>query len=586
MRVESLPAKALLLTGVVASVFTVPYLFPVPVSIGVSYVTQFNNRAAVLVFIAGTLLYATLTDGDLGRADERSRDRKLSAVWMFAALALFTLLYLAQILDTPIHGIPIEPSYSLDRLQMLFEGRRPYTDFEFAYGPLQLYVPYFVSKVFHTRPLTSYYFWVLLEWQTGIVMLWFTVRALPFVLRWRALVFWCFLLLQLPYMRSESVIYTALRGFLTVFCILSIHHGWQRWKRPYWTVMLSVIACGFAIGISPEQGVGIAAGLGLWFTLLAVQRPVRFPRNALAVLWILFAALFLLAHHYGVLRTMIAFSRGAFSYPICPSAHIAVILVTYIAAACMTYQFVSAKDYGSVTLPMLAGGFAMLPAAMGRSDLGHLQMAAPALVLGVAALQSHRTLRRWWTPAVLIGFLAPAAFAVQKYVPAMVAQASTARVWQQRHGLMQASDEKTVAWPFRCSTFAAGQQGRNDSDAPFRSPDVSAPLLFRRDLACLDTGYNDRWLNAFTPADIERKVSELRQSPRQPLVLFDTPLEVQFPVIDGGASGLRGVQWAIVYPPVRRKPFSSQQLIDYIREHYTPEDQAQGGYRVWRPKEQ
>src|SRR4051812_18779434 len=65
-----------------AAFFRLPYYFPVSPSFSVSYVYQYNNRVAVLVFLAGAAAFAILFRGlSLQPATKDSRVSRVSALF-------------------------------------------------------------------------------------------------------------------------------------------------------------------------------------------------------------------------------------------------------------------------------------------------------------------------------------------------------------------------------------------------------------------------------------------------------------------------------------------------------------------------
>jgi len=93
---------------------------------------------------------------------------------------------------------------------------------------------------------------------------------------------------------------------------------------------------------------------------------------------------------------MRAYTAGGYSFPLLPSPSVVLTLGLYLFAACIVVQCLRQHNEVSVTLPLVCAGFAMLPAAMGRCDLGHLMSAWPAFLVGIFAIFTGRSLRRWY----------------------------------------------------------------------------------------------------------------------------------------------------------------------------------------------
>ncbi len=144
----------------------------------------------------------------MGRED--SADNKLSYGSLIGALLLTAFAIAGQAisgLQTP-YG---ESGYNINRLQMLSLGLNPYHMFDYCYGPLNLYMPWIFSQLRHGSIVAGYFFWWITEYLVGIAMLWFTVRQLPYALRWRTAIFWIITWLQLLNMPAQGVQYTPVR---------------------------------------------------------------------------------------------------------------------------------------------------------------------------------------------------------------------------------------------------------------------------------------------------------------------------------------------------------------------------------------
>lgn len=132
---STLPRKAIFLLILAGALFTVPYLVAVHPVISVSYVVGFNNHVALLLFVGGITVFAVLCGGQLGRSS--AIDQKLPITSLALASTLILFLCLGRLAH---HSIGGEAKYNVNRLQMLATGLKPYRDFEYAYGPLHLYI--------------------------------------------------------------------------------------------------------------------------------------------------------------------------------------------------------------------------------------------------------------------------------------------------------------------------------------------------------------------------------------------------------------------------------------------------------------
>ena len=125
----------------------------------------------------------------------------------------------------------------------------------------------------------------------------------------------------------------------------------------------------------------------------------------------------------------------------------------------------------------------------------------------------------------------------------------------------------------------------------YRTPDIWPPLRNTAAQNCLETGYFIGPVNVFTTDAIQRKIAELDQRPRKPILLFDMPMSAQMPPLETDPAGLHWQGEALYYPKIRRQPITYAPIFDYIAQNYTPDPnpipQPDGwNYRVWRPKAQ
>jgi hypothetical protein len=543
-------------------VFFAPYHFPVAPNVSLSYLTGFSNRAAFLIFALGCVVFAGLTRGDLG--EQTTNNQRLRADTLVKSLIVvsgFCLLSLYPLSTLP-HGQ--ESQYTLNRVQMLVAGYRPYLAFEYAYGPAQLYVPFALTKLGFPA-FAAFYVWWGLQWLLGTAMLWYLIRFLDLPLQHRRLFFWALFAVELTSVFTQAIVYTPVRAFGSAFLILTVYHAWRRWHSPNLTALCGVVATACGLFISPELGAGVGAGLLCWFLLLAVSKNSTFTGRAWALFVVGIMTLLVISNRLGVFTTLKSFASGAYCYPLLPTFPVLTILCVYLVAACAAARELIRRNYESIVIPMAIGGFAMLPAAMGRCDLWRLQSAAPAFVLGVAVIESAPSIRIWWRPLALCTLLLPLAV----IGPIASIRHELQRI---RHPLPSLSPPPNLSG---CSEI-------------YRTPNVWPSPAETRMHACLDTGYYIDWVNVYSPTAIQRKIEELDRAPRQPLLLFDRPLSEQMKTEETDPSDFNLEGPLLFQPKIKRQPVTYSAIFLYIQQNYMPDPEpiSRHGiqYRVWRPK--
>jgi hypothetical protein len=548
-----------------AAVFFLPYLSPVPSAISLSCLFGYDNRTAFQLFAFGSLLFALLVRQYLREID--ATDESLGLPSLFLSLAVALAGCAIRILPISRHLIGGEAAYALNRIQMLASGHRPYLDFEFAYGPANLYIPVLLARLPRSSVIGAYYLWWIIQWMAGTAMLWVTIRLIALPLPRRRLLFWLIFAIQLPGILYEGTAYTPTRTIGSAFFVVLVTSIWEKTRWPLTTAASAILCVALAFAISPDQGIAVCAGLLIWFVLLGTQRPSPFPLRA-AVAFTCGAVLIgLICWRVGEFSTLIDFSGGAFAFPLLPSPTNIVILIAYVAAACVAVRALLARSFDSSVLPLFFAGFALLPAAMGRCDVGHILIASPAWLVGAAAIESRPSLRRWWSPLAILFVIAP------------ILAVSLASCMSHLH-----------------QTFAPLSQRRSEPDpATFASAVGSCPVVYRTlNVApkpsqtsledCLDTGRYDNMVNAFTPNAIDIMLRDLNRRPLQPLVLLDAPLARQIQPTEVSPNVLRLLEFSPWLPQPRNQPLTYQALIDSIERNYVPAPTPTGPFRVWYPK--
>jgi hypothetical protein len=463
------------------------------------------------------------------------------------------------------HVVGGEALYGLNRLHMLASGYRPYTGFEYAYGPLHLYGPAILVRLFGRSIIGGYYLWWVAEWMVGTVMLWSIFKVIDIPLARRRLLFGVTLGLQLPAILNEGIAYTPTRMFGTAFFVAIVALTWNRSKLPAVTICVAACAVVAAFGISPEQGISLSGGLLLWFLLLAVYGDGRFSLGAAAAFAALIGTAIVFFWRIGEFSTMRGFSKGGMAFPLLPSPSNVLVLLSYVAAAVLGIRTLVLRRTDSMVLPLFLSGFALLPAAMGRCDLGHLMIASPAWLVGVGLIESRPPLRQWWSGLVATFILLP-----------LFVFASISSVRHQRLALTRSTplDGFPAEWfsPYRQPCMRE-----------YRAVTVAARPTDRSEDDCLEPGRYFRTVNMVTSDEMDLMLKDLDRRPLKPLLLLDRPLEDQFRSTEDDLPLLYLLEVSPWVPKARHPLLRFQKLIDWVELNYAPAPNPTGIYRVWYP---
>jgi hypothetical protein len=556
-------AAALLL--LLTAVFSLPYFFPVAPSVSLSYLAGYNNHVALLLFSIGSVLFALLCRRRFAEPESVYQPLGLPSLLIALSIALISCAW--RLLPVARHQIGGEAGYTLNRIQMLLQGLRPYRDFEFAYGPAHIYIPVLLMRLTHGSIIHGYYAWWILQWLLGTAMLWVAVRLLHLPFPHRRIAFWMLFLMQLSGVMAEGTAYTPTRSLGSAFFVVLVATLLNRRKHSLLTVAIAIVCVAAAFSISPEQGLAVFAGLLIWFALLiATSQSVLTVRNG-GIFLLGGALVTLCCWRMGEFSTLLVFSHGAYAFPLLPSPTNILILTTYVAAACAGVCALLRRRFDSVALPLFLSGFALLPAAMGRCDYGHLLMAAPALLLGVAAIDGRPILRRLWSPLAIVLIAIPA-IAAPLYLRNQLLPAETP------------ISSKSAATP---AAFDPAVFAQHPCSVVYRTVTLAPKAFETAAHDCLDTGRYYITINAFTPQTVDAMLRDLERRPLHPLVLRDLPLAEQLQPIDARLSDLHIWELSPWIPNPRNPPFTYQKLQTYIEQNYTPSRTPIDGFRIWYP---
>jgi hypothetical protein len=276
----------------------------------------------------------------------------------------------------------------------------------------------------------------------------------------------------------------------------------------------------------------------------------------------------LVANRLGAFATLKTFSSGGFNLPIVPAAH---ILFFFFACGLVSF-FVAARlrqgSRGDGTLMVVAVSAGTLAAALGRCDIGHVAFEAIGILI-VATMLASNFFRLW--DGYRIAFVVLFVFA-----PSVLALAFLPTALAQRKASLNGPTARTESCPVLSSP----------SDpllAPFGySPNCEAE--FRSGV--IDPGYFYGLDNVLTPATIDIKISEMRDRPRQSLLLpnnldpqcrFDLTVQRHL------------VQTLFLYPyfaKVRNEHSVAEPLCSYIHANYSkaePLGKENWDYAIWSP---
>lgn len=539
-------------------VFLLPYAAPVQPSISDSYVTGFNNRVAVAMFLVGGFLVVAATNGFISVPDARNRRLPRWSFWLVLGGTLAACVIWRH------HRWPLlgpEASYGLERQFHLDHGQRLYRDFEYIYGPLLLYPGHWIKSAFHVSTLAGYLVSLGLQWVVGMGMLWFVLAKTDLPTRYRYLVLVFFYFLSLQTMFSDGVNYTPMRSFCAASLALAVFLVWRSRRNAWLTALCMALSMSIGVALSPEQGVSLIFGLSAYAVLLARYERAAFApvvAGSILVWGILIAGW---GFRAGEFLSTAASAAGGYNLPVLPSPVNVFVLGTYLCGLGLLYRALRGRDMNSVAVPLALCGIPMLSSALGRCDNGHLAGAIPLFVVSVFAVAGRPKLFKVWLPVACVLLL--------HLTPAL-------RFFGKSAHLVQ-----PVAIPAAATLVAAEPGGI--SAGPYFAP-IAVPLGWdRQPKWSADSGYYLGLTDVILPRLIQAKADEItkRRAPR--LILPDREGQ---PAIDlwsteNDLQQLRGLEGSFWVPHARNPLPGTAPIRDAIVRLYTPTSQAAGGWRVW-----
>ena len=521
-----------------------PYHFAMPELISGSYTFGYNNRVGQLIVAAWLVCLAVfgpalrLRDAT-AKPLTRSTRRKALLLTGFVAFGLY--------LGTrEVNGVN-EAIYFLDRLHLTLAGRLPYRDQEFIYGAGMLYLPALLTWSLHLPPPDAYGLVFVSSALLGVFLLYGTLSAVTEFPGTQRAVFLLSTAGGLLNLASFGLNYSALRFILPCYLATRVHGALFSERRARLGFLLPVPFYALVLLWSPELAVAFAMGMVGYLAVFGLRfRPGH--AGVLAVTVVGLALVTGLAARAHVFAGMAGFSQGGYNFPIVLSPFLLIFLVT--AGLCALYLGGALRHGDRGVLPILIAGSALsMAAALGRCDQGHvLTDPMGVLLAGFFLLGGYLSLRRaLFALAWVITFLLPLPGAVKGTVELMAKAALPAFFgYEARHGGGSQTPTDADAWILTKMTNVLGSRERaQEKIDDFRAfGTTTGPLNVAKVFGLkpgtavyapfgfapghqgtshphgLDEGYFFALVNVVTPGEVDRKIGEIEQSPRRPMVML------------------------------------------------------------------
>jgi hypothetical protein len=385
-----------------------------------SYTYGFNNLVADIwvALMLGVLLGYRLLSRQSGHfvnsisalvPDSASVSRDPWLFRAFLGLLVFTLGIVAAWFALLPWPYSEQTGYFIPRLELMAMGLKPYSDFQYFYGPAMLYVPHLLY-IFSGRSLSieqSYLVALLANWGVGLYLLYYVLSRLRGNFA-RAMVY-CLIAFDIFNLTLGNQ-FTPLRFLVPLASMIFLHRlvlgaaGEGRRDAVRAAAAAFVIPL-LSFSVSPEVGVATALGSIVYFAHLGRTTLRHLGHVCLAPAIAAFpavAVVFSPAYFKGLTSMLV----GGNNFPIFPTPGILCVL---IAAFCVLPALAAAglrtrEPSGSAALAICTASGLLLPAAFGRCDPIHVSCnAAAILLLFLAALTQAGYWLRFWGLITYVG---------------------------------------------------------------------------------------------------------------------------------------------------------------------------------------
>jgi hypothetical protein len=389
----------------VGSVFILPFAFPPAIpSRSTAYAAGASNRVAEIAIGLLSLLVAFVTLRSGRPTAATPRDQTISRRWLWTALAAmsFFLLVLgaAMVRANIFYG---EAEYFLTQLDKGLKLHLvPYRSMQFAYGPVLYWWPILWIKSLHpfgVSTMPAYVGSLLTTQAAGIILLFYTVRALPLRRGMQVFAFTALVIGSLPPTLGPN--YSIFRFVVPLAVAVCLS------RRSDLATAAATAALGTAAGfaVSAEIGVGcLGAVLGC-----SIARAYASGARWLILIPAALAAagLFVLITGPAYFQMIRDAGSGGYDLLLTPEPRTILLLIAIVGLAPIAVaRSFRRKDASTVMLAAIYGSaLGVMPVAVGRNDSVHeFFFSLGAILLSLVAIDQLplRPPARLWIACVAL----------------------------------------------------------------------------------------------------------------------------------------------------------------------------------------
>jgi hypothetical protein len=388
-------------------VFILPFLLPAPYFEGVSAsnLAGFNNEIAALAAASlGTLVFLLalkwpriLGEDSFGPAADGGVQLKEHGRISSGLVGVVVLLWGGAVFLFGVQiiwlGIRYEYDwgYFLNRISMHADfGRKLYSQMEFPYGPWLLEFPIGVRAIlspFHVSTAGAYLLTLVLQVMAGLLLMAYLINHIPMSKSWKAVIF---LLLSVGMMVGNMGPNHTFVRFTPQLVFLVVAWKCKRgWEAALW-IFAGETVC---LGLSPEIGFAFLVGSFAFALYCCFTKGRTWAWAAAAP--IVSAMVFLTIEGRPYLTRLGGSAQGLYSFPVEPVPFVLVFLfaLVWMVPLCLARFFRQRKAEAPMLAALYLMSLALLPAAFGRADPGHVYWNGLSVLLLSAVAISSRP--RW-----------------------------------------------------------------------------------------------------------------------------------------------------------------------------------------------
>ncbi len=550
-----------------------PKLIPTQPTASDSFLFGYNNRVGVVLLLGLVGVAVVWTRGLNLQFLASSKSPPVSNFTLILALSAVFCGCVSMYMFAGHHSGFGESFYLIDRVWLLLQGKIPYREIEFAYGPGLLYGPVIFKYLLPIDIAQAYYLFWLGNCLLGTFVLFKAVNLVDYSTNEKESIFLLLFFAGLFGILRMGTNYTFLRFSCPIFFVLIIQNlfkdsgSWPRFRA----VLASVAFTAILIMISPE--IAIAYAFACLCICLFSRTDRRIHRGlTLVALLIAFTIVFWTALKLHILDTLLADGGGAISFPILIAPHILVFFAALFVCACYVFQRFRDQRIDDNTFGLIAFSIPMLAAALGRCDPSHVYWNGLAIFLASMCYVSHykRAWRLYSIAFIFFSFMLPDLSEFHLF-------------------------GESIKQVRSFNAHLRGLPERQDFNALFPTwqGEFLAPLGYRPggvglyESSRIDFGRFEELTDVSTPRSVAEKVAELREHPERALLL---PIHYEGACLFNPHEEHHFISFLFLVPYKGRAVHSEnvrKPFCDYIRESYRLEQEPTERsfwYGLWVPK--